>query len=265
MGEPSTQHERPCIAPREVRRFDSGLGPPTPACRGHRHRRSHGGWGACILRRSTAPVTALSPEWTNHLRSATESRGGRGRLGGPPKSEPQSGDLMNKTMRALVVGTAAAGAVIAAPGVADARTAGAGSTVHYQWTSDSVGNQITYIGKDGKQITKQVRFRPLPVGFARTVRVLDPVPRHQTPKHRRPHPVSADLCDVQHQGEWQTSCTAEPYRRARRGAERNDAQYRLLSLRTIPGTCQGHTPVKKASARFTPSSAEPHSQHQERR
>ena len=46
-------------------------------------------------------------------------------------------------------------------------------TVHYQWTSDSVGNQITYIGKDGKQILKQVRFRPLPVGFARTVRVLD--------------------------------------------------------------------------------------------
>jgi hypothetical protein len=74
---------------------------------------------------------------------------------------------MNKTMRALVVGTAVAGAVIAAPGVADARTAGAGSTVHYQWTSDSVGNQITYIGKDGKQITKQVRFRPLPVGFSR--------------------------------------------------------------------------------------------------
>ena len=30
---------------------------------------------------------------------------------------------------------------------------------------DSVGNQITYIGKTAAEILKQVRFRPLPVGF----------------------------------------------------------------------------------------------------
>ena len=74
---------------------------------------------------------------------------------------------MNKVMRALVVGTGLVGALVTTPGVADARTAGAGATVRYQWTSDSVSNQTTYIGKDGKQITKQMRFRPLPVGFSR--------------------------------------------------------------------------------------------------
>ena len=56
MGEPSTQHERPCIA--SEKSVDSILASAAPpARRGHRHRRSHGGWGACILRRSTAPVT----------------------------------------------------------------------------------------------------------------------------------------------------------------------------------------------------------------
>ena len=69
---------------------------------------------------------------------------------------------MNKTMRALVVGTAVAGAVIAAPGVADARTAGARSTANYQWNSHSVGNPTTPIGKHGQQITNQVRLPPRP-------------------------------------------------------------------------------------------------------
>lgn len=71
---------------------------------------------------------------------------------------------MRAIISAAVVASAAVIAV-AAPGVADARTVGAGTTVEYGWISDMVQNQVSYYGKDGKLVTRQVRFRYLPIGF----------------------------------------------------------------------------------------------------
>ncbi|GED96034.1 hypothetical protein [Gordonia crocea] len=71
---------------------------------------------------------------------------------------------MRTVAPALVIGAAVA-ASIAAAGIADARTAPAGATVEYGWTSDEVQNEISFYGRDGKLVKRQVRFRYLPVGF----------------------------------------------------------------------------------------------------
>lgn len=74
---------------------------------------------------------------------------------------------MNNSMRAALAGAGAVAVTIASPGTAEARTAAAGATIKYHWTSDSVQNQITYYAKSGKRVTRQVRFSPLPIGFSR--------------------------------------------------------------------------------------------------
>lgn len=42
-----------------------------------------------------------------------------------------------------------------------------GSTVTYEYRSDTVRNDITYYGRDGKLVTRLARFSPLPIGFSR--------------------------------------------------------------------------------------------------
>lgn len=71
---------------------------------------------------------------------------------------------MRANLCATVI-TAAAVVSIAAPGVAQARTASTGSIVEYTWTSDMVQNQISYTGTNGKLVTREARFRYLPIGF----------------------------------------------------------------------------------------------------
>lgn len=73
---------------------------------------------------------------------------------------------MKNILRAVVVSAALATA-LAAPGVANATTARAGATVVYEFTADAVKNTIKYTGKDGKAVSEDVRFVPLPIGFSR--------------------------------------------------------------------------------------------------